>query len=288
MQRGKEKLRTDKAIKALFPGLTNRQIDEAIDAGLVVDLQGKKVAKGDKGRDLKVEKLTAHIAKLRAGNPEISLSILEEHEDWLAIDKPAGLPGHPISLFDFVTVTHGVLAKYPLVKEEFTETQPIFTPHRLDTETSGVLIVAKTKAAYERWRELFSQKKLSKKYLAWCWGIADKTEFSNESRLEHDPKDERKMRVGDGDHSLPAASRITVVNQLADKFLCEVTCETGVTHQVRVHLSALGFPLLGDKLYDPDSETRAKKMPFHQLRAVELRGPSLHIKADETDFKNIP
>ncbi len=287
MNRGKEKLRVDKAVKEAFPGLTNRQIDEAISQGLVTDNLGKRVAKGEKSKDLNFEKLLGHLNQIQTGNPQLKISILEEHKDWLAIDKPAGIPGHPISLFDFNTVTHWMFAHYPEVKANFSEYQPILTPHRLDTDTSGILIVAKTKESYELWRSHFSQKKMTKKYLAWCWGVPSDSEWECDFRMEHDPKDERKMRVGDGAQSLPAQSQIKVLLQKEDKFLCEVTCETGVTHQVRVHLSNQGYPLVGDKLYDSQWDSRQKNLPFHQLRAVELRSENVHIKADATEFKKL-
>ena len=93
------------------------------------------------------------------------------------------------------------------------------------------------------------------------------------------------MVVG-GEYARPAESRVKVIKSLSDRFLAEVRCSTGVTHQVRVHLAFKGHPLLGDPLYDPGLEGRPVKPKYHQLRAVQLSTPEGSFAVDTGDFSN--
>ena len=282
----------DRWLKDKFPSLTSRQIQEALDSGLV-RLAGKKARKGDKlGSEVvpDVGSLEAHLEKLRKGNSTLEVPIVSENEDYLIVDKPAGLPGHPLSLFDVETVTHWCLAQRPEVAQAFPEIQPTLTPHRLDTGTSGLLIVAKTKKAFELWRERFKRKEVTKVYRAWCWGAPSEAHYEVTAAIGHDPTDSRKMTVITSPHREPvmaANSQVRVGIRRADRglFLAEVTCTTGITHQVRVHLASLGFPLLGDALYDPDFPSRSESAPHHQLRAVRLACGADTFELDSTEFE---
>ena len=89
---------------------------------------------------------------------------------------------------------------------------------------------------------------------------------------------------------LAAHTRVSIVRlePKYEAFLAEVNCETGVTHQVRVHLASIGFPLLGDVLYDPHPEKRKLHPPFHQLRAIQLKAPELEVQLDVGFFEKLP
>ncbi len=286
-------MRIDKYLQIQFPGLTRRQIEEAIAGGLVVFPSGKKISKGErafKAEDLNLDLLHAHLLKLTHGNTSLIIYQLEDHADFCVVDKPAGTPSHPISLLDFDTISHWALAKYPEIAKEFSECQPTVTPHRLDTGTSGVLVVAKTKNSFLKWREHFSAREITKKYLAWCWGNPKEVSFVVKNHLAHDNADARKMRGGkEGDKGvrppfLAAHSTMRVERRLKNKFLMSIECSTGVTHQVRVHCAELGFPLVGDSLYDPEFSDRLDKPAWHELRAVAVIGPAFSFKAPDADF----
>jgi len=278
MERKKNQVRVDRWLKQQFPLMTGRQIQEAIDWGLVTDARSKKLRKGqglDPGATLDVRGLKSHLDNLRKGNRELQIDILDECAEYLVIDKPAGVASHPISLFDILTVTHWAFVRYPQVSLEFPETQPTITPHRLDTGTSGLLIVAKKREAFENWRQKFSKKQVTKKYLAWCWGNPEDDFFPANQSIAHSLNDKARMTVVTEPYKGPiqaAESFVRVIERVSERnvFLCEVTCRTGVTHQVRVHLSSLGFPLVGDSLYDPLFNERSLRPSHHCLRACEL------------------
>lgn len=284
--------RADKWVKEKFPTLTKRQIDEALSNALVRDARGNALLKGGRLTEstaLDVAPLESHLRDLGKGNSELEVSILFESSAFWVVDKPAGIPSHPLSLFDRNTLTHWALAYDPGVKKEFSEIQPTLTPHRLDGGTSGLIVVARTRAAFSLWRDWFQKKKVRKRYMAWCWGYPKQSFYEIDTPIAHHPKSKRKMVVIHDRFIPPVLKAKSFVRVLARKevqgfFLCEISCHTGVTHQVRVHLASLGFPLLGDELYDPKFSERLYQPPHHLLRAVELRVEDKIWEADVSTF----
>ena len=135
---------------------------EAFDGGLVEGPHGKRVRKGDKFpnvNSLDCEKLKAHLGVIQEGNPDLVVPVCAVGADYVVIDKPAGIPSHPLSLFDRNTITHWAFARFPQTRDEFPNIQPTITPHRLDTGTSGLLVVALTADSFQRWRGAFKKKK---------------------------------------------------------------------------------------------------------------------------------
>ncbi len=286
--------RLDQFLRQRFPSLTRRQAEEAADGGLVKTAAGAKVKKGLRGfapESLDLAPLASHLEALRKGNPALKIVVLQSTPELFVIDKPAGIHSHPLSLFDRDTVTGWAFQHDPQIAIEFPEIQPTVTPHRLDKETSGILLVARTQSAFQKWRGIFSGHAAAKEYLAWCWGSPGDKTYNVENQIGHDARDARKMRVGwDGDPGLrgpflDAASRIEVLEVRSDKFLARVSCETGVTHQVRVHCADLGFPLVGDELYDPAHAERPVSVAGHLLRAVKLIAGGQTFMAPDAEFR---
>ncbi len=266
-------IRVDKAIRAIFPGLGARHVDEAIHARLITDSELRPVKKGNRiasENPLVSSKLTAHLERIRVTSG-INIPIIADETDWAVIDKPAGLPSHPVSLFDTRTVTHWATHRWPEILDHFPGVQPTITPHRLDTGTSGLLIVAKNRHGFDYWRELFRESKVGKMYLAQCWGNPAWDTHRIDNLLDHHPTDRRRMIVSPLGRK--AETELAVISRSADQCLVSARMKTGVTHQIRIHLSQIELPLLGDALYDPAWESRILKPTFHQLRAIEISAP---------------
>lgn len=271
--------RVDALVAEKYPRLSNRHIDEALDKELVLDAQGKKLKKGTKihpDTPLNFDKLNAHLRRLKEGNPNLKIAVMEETPEFCVISKPFGMPSHPISLFDENTVTHWAFSHFKGIEKEFPEIQPTVSPHRLDTDTEGLLIVCKTKASYEEWRERFHTKQIKKRYLAWVQGIVA-APLKTDVPIAHNSQLKSKMVAVEGEmkYAPPiqsAHSEITPIKTVESKniSLVEVSCKTGVTHQVRVHLAHLGHPLVGDRLYDDKVNTRLTQAEHHLLLAYEL------------------
>lgn len=269
------KIRVDRWVKNRFPDLSQAQVLEAIDSGLVLGEGGRRLKKGEKGEGWDTSALEAHLKRVHLGNSGLVVPVVDTREGYVVVDKPTGMTSHPVHLTDDSTLSHWALAKYPETRQAFPEAQPTLVPHRLDTGTSGLQIVATTRAGFDLWRQRFVQKKVEKTYLAWCWGKPPGNTFDVNYGLAHLAKDPRKMGVpalGDETRgeTAPAQSQCKVLARRADRFLVQVMTHGGVTHQVRVHLASLGFPLLGDALYDPQHKERGGEFPHHLLRAIKL------------------
>lgn len=175
---------------------------------------------------------------------EIAFGIIEDNEHYVVIDKPAGLVVHPAPGNKTDTLVNGILYRFVINDENS------FRPgivHRLDKDTSGVMVIAKNRDARQKLAEIFSNREVIKEYLAVCAGNPNKNEYVVENYIGRSPKNRQKMAVMD--HGKFASSHIVILDRGKDIFLCRVRIYTGRTHQIRVHMSFLGFPIIGDELY---------------------------------------
>jgi 23S rRNA pseudouridine1911/1915/1917 synthase len=176
-----------------------------------------------------------------------TFGVLWEDEDLLVVDKPAGLPVHPTARYHDNTLTALLGARY--------SPKPTLT-HRLDRETSGILICARTKDAERSLKAQFESRRVHKEYLALVRGrmALDETIVDVPLELEPTGKLKNRMRVAARGQGLPAETRVTVVARGASTTLVACEPRTGRQHQIRIHLFALGHPVLGDKLYGVDED----------------------------------
>ena len=171
--------------------------------------------------------------------------VLYEDDAILAVDKPSGLPVHPSATYHKNTLTF-------LLRERFGNDAPQIA-HRLDRETSGLLLCGRTPEAERALKNAFESRRVSKRYLAIVRGVIP----DDEGRIEL-PIDQAKeglrilMEVTPPGEGYPSVTRFRVVARSDQATLVALAPESGRQHQLRVHLSALGFPILGDKLYGPE------------------------------------
>jgi 23S rRNA pseudouridine1911/1915/1917 synthase len=174
------------------------------------------------------------------------VKIIYEDKDVLAINKPAGLLVHgPNSLVDWL------LKKYPEIKDVGEDSTRPGIVHRLDKDTSGVLLVAKNQKAFEYLKEQFQNRKIKKKYIALVEGNIKDSNGIIDLPIGKNKKDFRKKTAGGKmvGISREAVTEYKVIKRF-DKFtLIEVYPKTGRTHQIRVHFKAINHPVAGDKLY---------------------------------------
>jgi len=171
--------------------------------------------------------------------------VLYEDAAILAVDKPSGLPVHPSATYHRNTLTF-------LLGERFGDDPPQIA-HRLDRETSGLLLCGRTPDAERELKDAFEKRRVSKRYLAIVRGVISE----DEGRIEL-PLDQAKeglhilMEVTPAAEGYPSATRFRVLARSDHATLVALAPESGRQHQLRVHLSALGFPIMGDKLYGPE------------------------------------
>ena len=200
--------------------------------------------------------------------------ILFEGPDILVVDKPAGMFVHPSPGHETGTLTDALLKRCPSMAGVGSAERPGVV-HRLDADTSGVMVLAKTQRAYLKLRELFeSHRDIRKTYLAVCHGAPTPKEGRLETTIGRKPWDAKRMAV-DVPDGKRAVTEWTVLGRQGPVALVEFRIETGRTHQIRVHAAHLGHPLAGDPLYgDAAKDRRLRTRPVRTLlHAVELSFP---------------
>ena len=176
--------------------------------------------------------------------PGIPVRVLREAHGLVAIDKPAGLPTHPLDFDETATAANAFLAHYPQARQVGGDPLEPGLVHRLDTHTSGVLLFATTDPDWERARDAFRQGTVRKLYLARVHGAWTEP---LELRLELAHRGPRMRVVERGGQ--PTHTRIRPLETRPDASLVEVDLRTGVRHQIRASLAHLGHPVVGDTLY---------------------------------------
>ena len=269
---GTTPVRLDLFLTNTLPQCSRRTAQRAIAAG-DVRIDGRRARKG-------VSVTAGHVVQVPDAlydppalqpNQELDVTVLHEDAAVVALDKPAGMPSHALRVDETQTIGNFLLARYPetgVIGK--TRLEPGIV-HRLDTETSGVLLVARTSEAYRSLRQQFSEHQVRKDYLAVVRGIVSQPGEVRTS-LAHARHNRAKMRVcaAESDRQArPAVTSYRPLEQCGGHTLVAVRISTGVTHQIRVHLASIGHPVAGDLLYgDPDVSGRTRR---HLLHAAAVR-----------------
>ena len=261
-------LRLDKYISAKCPDLSRTQAQKLIEDGHIkVNGQpaksSQKLEKGDR-----LEILIPPGVPSTLTPEDMPLKILYEDADLLVIDKPAGLTVHPAPGHYSHTLANAILAHVPDIETGGTNRPGIV--HRLDKDTSGLIIVAKNNTAHMRLAEQFKNRTIVKIYQTLVNGHLTPEQGIIEANIGRDPRNRKRMAVV----TLGRAARTEYrVIQYIDNFtLLEVKPKTGRTHQIRVHLAAIGFPIVGDQVYGAKSEFLSRQ--FLHAYKIKFKLPS--------------
>ena len=238
-------LRLDRFVAAEMPDLSRAYVQQLIEAGdILVDGMARRAAfKMTPGEVVTVSVPPAvdfHV------EPEaIPLAVIYEDDDLLVIDKPAGMVVHPAPGHARGTLVNAVLAHVPNLSVGGIQRPGIV--HRLDKDTSGVMVVAKTDLAYISLVRQWQARTVEKRYLTLVAGNVEASEGTIDAPVGRDPKQRQRMaaiRTG-----RDAVSHFRVLARADDTSLLDVSIETGRTHQIRVHLAFIGHPVVGDGVY---------------------------------------
>lgn len=268
-----ENIRLDLFLKARLPELSRAQVQKAIKEGLVL-VNGRKVRPGQKLKE--GDRIELRLPDPRPEDrlqPEpIDLHLIYEDEHIVVLDKPSGLVVHPGAGVRRGTLVHGLLYRYPEIAAVGSAARPGIV-HRLDKDTSGVMVVARTNLAYQSLRQQFEDRTIHKTYLALARGrfrqkkgIIDLPLGRHVHHREKISVRTRKPRV--------AITHYEVLREFRETTFLALRPVTGRTHQLRVHLSAIGHPLLGDTRYGGSSRPRTgcPRLFLHAWK-LQLRHP---------------
>lgn len=182
--------------------------------------------------------------------PSLPLRVLHETAELVFLDKPSGQPTHPLRAGETGTLANALVARFPECSQASEEAREGGFCHRLDVETSGVILAAKNRSAWTQVRQAFTAQGVDKRYWALVAGpLADEGEI--DVPLRHHPRhaDRVQPALPNETGSRPAHSHFRVLSRHHEFSLVEVRIFTGVLHQVRAHLAAVGAPIVGDDLY---------------------------------------
>jgi 23S rRNA pseudouridine1911/1915/1917 synthase len=201
-------------------------------------------------------------APLRATAEDIPLSVVFEDKDLAVIDKPAGMMVHAGSgqnedARSLGTLVNALLFRFKALSATGGDLRPGIV-HRLDKNTSGLIIVAKNDRTHAKLSEMFSSRQINKTYIALVHGAVERQKGTINAGVARDPVRRTRMTTHPQDNSRTAVSHYEVVRRIESRFgkftMVRVRIETGRTHQIRVHMASIGHPVVGDTLYGASNQ----------------------------------
>lgn len=238
--------RLDRFLAAMLPGQSRSQVQRLIEQGLV-QVRGREARANLTVRP--GDRIAVEIPEPVEATPapeDIPLGVLYEDPDLIVVDKPAGMVVHPAAGHESGTLVNALLHHVKDLSGVGGERRPGIV-HRLDKGTSGVMVVAKHDAAHDALARQFHDRQVEKEYIALVWGVVQAGRRID-LPIGRDPRDRQRMSAR-ARRARTAVTRITKARHLRGVTLCHVAIATGRTHQIRVHLSAIGHPIVGDATY---------------------------------------
>ncbi|NJM30184.1 MAG: RluA family pseudouridine synthase [Rhizobiales bacterium] len=280
-----ESARLDQALARAFPEISRSRFQALIAEGRVA-VEGMIAT--DRGLKIKSgARVSVAIPEPTSAKPEpetIPLQVLFEDKDIVVIDKPAGLTVHPGAGQDSGTLVNALLAH---CGDSLSGVGGVKRPgivHRLDKDTSGVMIVAKNDAAHKHLSEQFASHgrdgRLQRTYLAFVWGAPQRSSGTISAALARSTTNRKKIAVSKGAAGRAAITHFKTLKMFGNPpriSLLSCQLETGRTHQIRVHMAHIGHPLLGDRTYGSGFAASARALPAPARDALNaLNRQALH------------
>jgi 23S rRNA pseudouridine1911/1915/1917 synthase len=276
-------IRLDKYLAKVYTDLSRSYIQKLIEQGyIMVNGYGAKVSQKLNTGD-KISFSLPHPEPISLAAEPIPLNIVYEDNDLVVLNKPAGLTVHPAPGHTSHTLVNAMLAHCPDLAKFGDSLRPGIV-HRLDKDTSGLMIIAKNSPAQQNLINQFKTRSVSKGYLVLVKGKLTPTRGIIEAPIGRHPANRKLMAVVTSGRQARTGYR---VKEYLDNYtLLEVTLETGRTHQIRVHLSAIGYPVVGDPVYGVKSAhlkrqfVHAYRLGFHIPSSREFKEFTCELPQD--------
>lgn len=227
------------------------------------------------GELVTLPELEAEYPAVIHGNAPI-LSVVFENEDLLVINKPAGLVVHPFEGFDGdTTLVDALLERYPDIADIGEDPARPGIVHRIDKDVSGLMVIAKTKEAFNALKLQFQNRTVYKEYIALVYGVLPKDHDVIEMRIARSKARGRMVARPQSQEGKEAKTEYDVLERFKNHTLVKVILHTGRTHQIRVHFLSINHPLVGDQLY---KKTRMKNIKPLEMNRIFLHAHKLRFK----------
>lgn len=262
--------RIDKLLLAHLPETSRAAIQKMIRAGLVT-VDGEPVKPNYRVRE--GERVAARLPAekpLETRGEPIPLDLVYEDDFFLVVNKPAGMVVHPAFGHDTGTLVNAVLAHVPDMSDKEQPERPGIV-HRLDKDTSGLIVVAKKPETRDALQRAFRDREVQKFYLALVEGQVSAGHGMITATLGRDPRQRKRMAVVPGGR--PAVTEYRVLDRFERHTYLEVQLHTGRTHQIRVHLAYIGHPVVGDSVYGYRKQRLALGRQFLHAARLVFRHP---------------
>jgi 23S rRNA pseudouridine1911/1915/1917 synthase len=264
---------------------SRRVAQELVERGMV-RINGRRSVKSEiVGVDDVVEVAPTDRHSAIEADRELAVSVIYEDAAAIVVNKEGGIPCHPLRGGESGTVMNAVVARFPDVATAGDKGLEGGLAHRLDNGTSGALLIARNRGAFQKLRDAIREGRIARRYEALVVGALDR-KIEIEVPIAHHPKNSRKMVVGDpgsGNPKRVGRNAMTTVEPLrrAGEFtLVSVVPRSGSRHQIRVHLAHAGYPIVGDTLYGgPENEMLAHGRFWLHLSEIAFDSPAVgHVK----------
>ncbi len=267
--------RIDVALARQVPELSRARAKALIEQG-AVRVDGRRVKKShvlSVGQRVTLDHIPGAVDFYAAPDPSLALQVLFENAQYVVVDKPTGVPSHPLREGELGTLAGALVARYPEMRDVGYSTREPGILHRLDNDTSGVMLAARDQATFDALRVQLQAGEIEKRYLARCQGLVP-APITIDTPIANDPRDPRRVRACIDPREIkrlraqPASSEVLTSIPAEHGSLIEVRANNARRHQIRAHLASIGHPLLGDPLYGgPPLESP----PHHLLHATSIQ-----------------
>lgn len=271
--------RLDAFLASQIDGWSRARLQRLIESGdvLVNSTQAKASYKVAAKDEIEVELASATVSNFTPEN--IPLEIIFEDDHLIVINKPAGLVVHPAAGIQSGTLANALAYHFQQLSNAGSIRPGIV--HRLDKDTSGLLVAAKTESAHENLSDQFRAREVFKSYIALVYGVVKQASGRIEQPIARDPRNRTRMAIVAGGRG---ALSLYKVHRSFDSFtLLDVELKTGRTHQIRVHLSWLKHPVVGDELYAGGRDNNVQDV---QLRAQIRKLKRQFLHAEQLGFRH--
>lgn len=273
--------RLDRFLVARVPNMSRAKAKKMIAAGSI-RLNGRHCVKGallERGDVVTLEALPQPTEFRALASDDARVVTVHEDDACVVVSKPAGMPSHPLAADETGTVANVLVARYPeMAGVGYSKREPGLV-HRLDTDTSGLVLAARTVEAFERLRDALRAGQIDKRYQALCVGRVEAPDAITTAIARKDATSMRVCRDAieterHGGHR--ARTEILSAEHLdGERSLIEVRARSARRHQIRVHLASIGHPLVGDVLYGGPPD-----LPHHALHASVIRVDDVDVRAE--------